>query len=176
MGDINQTIEKREDISFYRDIQNILQKEKSIIISMNKSFRCTNEIISFSSQFIDEDYIIENFNRKGEVPKVLGVENEDILENTIADEVMEYKNQGYNSIGILCKSGKKAKFLYERLNNKIELKLIDENSQDGIDGVFIIPIYMAKGMEFDGVDDEYVSSFQNIGDLALYIEEVLDSY
>lgn len=159
LGDINQTIEKQEDISFYKDIQKILQKEKSTIISMNKSFRCTNEIISFSSQFIDGDYIIESFNRKGEVPKVLGIENEDILENTIVDEVMEYKSQGYNSIGILCKSGKGAKFLYERLNNKIELKLIDENSQDGIDGVFVIPIYMAKGLEFDavilsGVDDK----------------------
>jgi DNA helicase-2/ATP-dependent DNA helicase PcrA len=159
LGDINQTIEKQEDISFYKDIQKILQKDKSTIVSMNKSFRCTNEIISFSSQFIDGDYIIESFNRKGEVPKVLEIENEDILENTIVDEVMEYKSQGYNSIGILCKSGKEAKVLYERINNKIELKLIDENSQDGIDGVFVIPIYMAKGLEFDaviisGVDDE----------------------
>ena len=159
LGDINQTIEKQEDISFYKDIQKILQKDKSTIVSMNKSFRCTNEIISFSSQFIDGDYIVESFNRKGEAPKVLGLENEIILENTIVDEVMEYKIQGYKSIGILCKSGKGAKFLYERLNNKIELKLIDENSQDGIDGVFVIPIYMAKGLEFDaviisGVDDK----------------------
>lgn len=159
LGDINQTIEKHEDISFYKDIQKILQKEKSNIVSMNKSFRCTNEIISFSSQFIDGEYSIESFNRKGEIPKVLGVENEVILENTIVDEVIECKDQGYNSIGILCKSGKDARILYERLNNKIELKVIDENSHDGIDGVFIIPIYMAKGLEFDsviiiGVDDE----------------------
>lgn len=159
LGDINQTIEKPEDISFYKDIQNILQKKKSTVVSMNKSFRCTNEIISFSSQFIDGGNIVESFNRKGQPPKVLGAGSQESLENFIIEEVLECNKQGYDSIGILCKSRKEAKYLYDSLNKKIELKLLNENSNDEIKGVFIIPIYMAKGLEFDavivsGLDDE----------------------
>lgn len=48
LGDMKQTLAKKEDISFYEQIQKILNKKKSSLIMLDKSFRCTNEILNFS--------------------------------------------------------------------------------------------------------------------------------
>ena len=45
---MKQTLAKKEDISFYEQIQKILNKKKSSLIMLDKSFRCTNEILNFS--------------------------------------------------------------------------------------------------------------------------------
>lgn len=48
LGDINQTLEKREDLSLYRQIRKTLHKKKSSLVTMEKSFRCTNEILNYA--------------------------------------------------------------------------------------------------------------------------------
>ena len=54
LGDMKQTLAKKEDISFYEQIQKILNKKKSSLIMLDKSFRCTNEILNFSLKFIEK--------------------------------------------------------------------------------------------------------------------------
>ncbi len=71
LGDINQTLVKPEKISLYETIRQILNKEKSDLIILEKSFRCTNEILNFSLRFIDDAPQIKSFNRTGESPQVL---------------------------------------------------------------------------------------------------------
>ena len=39
----------------------------------------------------------------------------------------------------------------ERLAGKIEVRLAAEGETKGLQGVFLLPIYMAKGLEFDAV-------------------------
>lgn len=151
LGDINQTVEKQENISFYDNIQSILQKEKSTLVFMNKSFRCTNEIIEFSSRFIYEDNNLESFNRNGSAPEVIGAKSLKVYKSNLIEEIDKCKSLGYYSIGILCKSIEEAKSLYERLKDKVEINLLYEDSNADIAGVFITPIYMAKGLEFDAI-------------------------
>ena len=158
LGDFNQTIEKQEDISIYTDIQNILNKKKSIMISMWKSFRSTNEIISFSSKFINDSSKLESFSRSGDTPEVYYATDVTELDKLLINEINLSKKKGFKSVGILCKSTLDAKELYYRLKVKTEIKLIIEDSKEMVNGVFIIPIYMAKGLEFDvvliyGTDD-----------------------
>lgn len=70
LGDMKQTLAKKEDISFYEQIQKILNKKKSSLIMLDKSFRCTNEILNFSLKFIEQSSQIKSFNRNGDSPKV----------------------------------------------------------------------------------------------------------
>jgi len=69
LGDMNQTLEKQEDLSLYEQISEILNKNKSSRITMDKSFRCTNEILNYSLKFIEKSPEIKSFNRKGDKPK-----------------------------------------------------------------------------------------------------------
>lgn len=68
---MKQTLAKKEDISFYEQIQKILNKKKSSLIMLDKSFRCTNEILNFSLKFIEQSSQIKSFNRNGDSQKYI---------------------------------------------------------------------------------------------------------
>lgn len=151
LGDINQTIEKQESMSLYERITEILQPCSSCLMVMNKSFRCTKEILSFSMQFLDDGTVFESFNRNGDIPQVIKADSIDLLDEKIIEEVIYSKNQGYGSIGIICKDARQAEVLYMRLKNKLSLHLVRSGESQNTAGAFIIPITMSKGMEFDSV-------------------------
>ena len=151
LGDINQTIEKQENMSLYERITDILQPCSSCLMVVNKSFRCTKEILSFSMQFLDDNTLFESFNRSGDAPQVIEAANMDLLDEKIMEEVTYSKNQGYGSIGIICKDTQEAESLYIRLKNKLSFHLVYSGENLNTAGVFIIPIIMSKGLEFDSV-------------------------
>lgn len=163
LGDINQTLEKQEDLSLYEQIKSILNKKKSSLITMNKSFRCTHEILEFSSKFIEQSLEIKSFSRKGDEPQVYAAPDQTDLDDKILSEIKVCLEKGYHSIGLICKTQKNAHSLFERLKDKIDLQLITEESTAALQGVFIIPVYMSKGLEFDtvlvcdGDSDQYSS-------------------
>ena len=151
LGDMKQTLAKREDISFYRQIQKILNKKKSSLIMLDKSFRCTNEILNFSLKFIEQNPQIKSFNRNGENPEVFIADNSDNLVDKIAEEVKSCQKKGLQSIGLICKTEKNSTNLFHLLKHKLDIQLISNGSVSGLQGVFIIPVYMSKGLEFDAV-------------------------
>lgn len=151
LGDMKQTLAKREDISFYRQIQKILNKKKSSLIMLDKSFRCTNEILNFSLKFIEQNPQIKSFNRNGENPEVFIADNSDDLVDKIAEEVKSCQKKGLQSIGLICKTEKNSTNLFHLLKHKLDIQLISNGSVSGLQGVFIIPVYMSKGLEFDAV-------------------------
>jgi DNA helicase-2/ATP-dependent DNA helicase PcrA len=151
LGDMNQTLEKQEDISLYEQIGRILNKKKASLITMEKSFRCTNEILQYGLKFIDRSPDIKSFNRKGEEPQVFTASDQASLKDLIIQEVRTCSNNGYRTIGLICKSEKNANSLYLALKDKIEVQLIKNESTADLQGVFIIPVYLSKGLEFDAV-------------------------
>lgn len=151
MGDVNQSIEKKADLSIYDEIKTILNKKRCSTVFMNKSFRCSYEINSFSSYFSNENVEIQSFDRHESKPKVIGTTNYAEMNSVIIDEVIEYQKSGYESIAIICKSMSVSEKLFESIGNKIGATLIDSNSFDTVAGVAILPVYMAKGLEFDAV-------------------------
>ena len=163
LGDINQTLEKQEDISLYEQIRKILDKKKSSFITMNKSFRCTNEILLYGSKFLEKNLNIESFNRKGEEPKVYIKESRKALKEEIVSEVKRCMERGYQSIGLICKTQKNAQTIFAELKDEVEVSLIKSESAEVMQGAFVIPVYMSKGLEFDAVlicdtDDENYKS------------------
>lgn len=151
LGDMNQTLEKQEDLSLYEQIGSILNKKKSTLITMDKSFRCTNEILTYSLNFIDQRPEIKSFNRKGEVPRVYVDVDFVCLQEKMAEEISACLELGYQSIGLICKTEKNARFLYRCFKDNMEVQLIENESITDLHGAFIIPVYLSKGLEFDAV-------------------------
>ncbi|MBN7772848.1 HelD family protein [Clostridium aminobutyricum] len=151
LGDIYQTIEKPEEVIFFDRINKILDKKKSALITMNKSFRCTNEILNFSKKFLQQDSEIESFSRKGEVPEIYEAQDQEEFDELVIREIRFCKEAEYQSIGLLCKTEKDAISLYHRLKEQLAIRFIGSDTITNIKGVFVLPLYMAKGLEFDAV-------------------------
>jgi DNA helicase-2/ATP-dependent DNA helicase PcrA len=151
LGDINQTLEKSEDLSLYEQIRKILNKKKSSLATMDKSFRCTNEILKYSSKFLEQSFEIKSFNREGDEPQVYCTSDQNSFTDMIVSEIELCKSKGYKSIGLICKTEKNAVTLHHMLKDKVDAPLIRNGSTADLQGVFIIPVYMSKGLEFDAV-------------------------
>lgn len=184
LGDVNQTIEKQTALTFYQDIQRILDKKSATLLTLSKSFRCTNQIIAFSTKFMDKAVKQECFSRDGVPPEIIfGVAQTD-LDEQLKAFIESMKEQAYQSICILCKSLKESVDLYGRIKDSLDVILMDDTFVSELSGTFITPIYMAKGLEFDvvlvyGVDDRnyqstddkkllYIASTRALHRLALF--------
>ena len=151
LGDMKQTLAKKEDISFYEQIQKILNKKKSSLIMLDKSFRCTNEILNFSLKFIEQSSQIKSFNRNGDSPKVYIADNSEIFIDEIVKEIKLCQEKGFQSICLICKTEKNSTYLFNKIKHKLDIQLIKNGSVSDLQGVFILPVYMSKGLEFDTV-------------------------
>ncbi|MGD9568227.1 MAG: UvrD-helicase domain-containing protein [Sedimentibacter sp.] len=169
VGDINQAVEKKTSLSYYDDIISIFNFEKSNKIFLNKSYRSSYEISRFSEKLLDKELKTEYFKRNEEEPEIISLKDENSIEEKIIENIDKYKSHGYNSIAVICKNRNEAANLYFRLKGKINIKLVDYMGEQNLTGVIIVPVYLAKGLEFDavlvyGADD---NNYNNVFDRKL---------
>lgn len=151
LGDMNQALEKQADLSLYEQIPAILNKKNSLLVTLDKSFRCTNEILNFSLQFIRHAPKLQSFNRTGAPVTAASADTRAELIDRICEEIALCKEKGYQSIGLICKSEEHVTALSKELRSKTDLHLVKEDATGELRGIFAIPVYMSKGLEFDAV-------------------------
>lgn len=152
LGDLNQLV---NPYAFVDDIQTIAENidlSSSISIRLEKSYRSTREINDFAGALlpIESQPKMDVSVRTGQKPEIIKVAN-DALGDSIVEKINQLKNDGNESIAIVCKTAKTAKTLFAKVQPKTELNLIVDD--EGVLGKIpvIIPIYLAKGLEFDAV-------------------------
>lgn len=151
VGDVNQSVEKKSDVSIYDDIIEIFGFEKNNKVFLNKSYRSSYEISKFSSKLLDEGTYTEYFKRNEEEPQVIHCKTTDEMDNKLIKDIENYKSQGFNTVAVICKNRKTASDLYFRIAGKTKVKLVDYLEEQSITGTIIVPVYLAKGLEFDAV-------------------------
>ena len=151
LGDIGQTIEKNESEDLYDEVIECLKPKEALKLSLNKSYRSSFEISHFTSRLRENTTASIAYERHDEVPTVAGQENEAQMLEWIVDKTKEYTEGGYETIAIICKSQKEVNHVYSKLAGKIEMHKLTAEQEDFHKGVLIMPIYMAKGLEYDAV-------------------------
>ena len=151
LGDVSQAIGNPADISLYETIGEILKRKNTTCVSLDKSFRCTMQIWQFSKNFLPPDAAGECFSRQGEEPIILAAPDVPAMDDRLVEEVTLCRQRGYSSVGLICKTRKDASALYERLKDRLDVRMIQNDSSANLRGVLIIPVYLAKGLEFDAV-------------------------
>lgn len=165
LGDFNQTLEKHGDKSIYDDIEKILHKKKSIKLFMNKSFRSSVEINTFTQKILNSKEEFVSFDRHEEEPRIVFKESEDLLYDAIALDIHNYQSLGYESIAVICKTEQETLSVQKKLTNLTNINLLTIDDTEIINGTFVIPSYISKGLEFDVVlvynvsNDNYKSEF-----------------
>ncbi|MCT4604915.1 MAG: AAA family ATPase [Marinisporobacter sp.] len=151
LGDIHQSIDKNVNESLYDHIAEILNRKKSVKLFLDKSYRSSYEISLFSKKILNLEQDIVSFQRYETKPIVLAKNSHEGIENDIISKIKKFIKEDYQSIGIICKTAKESKKVYNRLKNLVNIKIIDSENEEVQRGVIIIPAYMAKGLEFDVV-------------------------
>ncbi|MEG0115807.1 MAG: 3'-5' exonuclease, partial [Hydrogenoanaerobacterium sp.] len=101
--------------------------------------------------FTDEDTRQESFDRHEKEPEIRVYDTVSDIDECLCSDVKNVVGEGFASAAVLCKSFKEAYELYERVGGAIGAKLVGNSTDEITEGVYIMPIYMAKGLEFDAV-------------------------
>lgn len=146
LGDLNQRISGSNSLSKKEEISEVFGEENTTYMSLNKSYRSTINITNFSKQILLNGEDIQGVERVGLEP-VLYDDNV-----VIKDIIEEMKNRGMKTIAIIPKTLDDANELYTKLKSSIEdLSIVTWDSSNIKGEITVIPSYIAKGLEFDGV-------------------------
>lgn len=150
LGDIHQTINPYYIYNNLNDI-NLIFDNKGKYIELNKTYRSSQEIIEFTNQILGLDNAC-SVRKKNAIPVTMhSVPKEQAVEQIMQDiEIMREK--GIKRIAIITKNNSETLELYDKLQHQLyDINLIQQSTKTDIGNTVILPSYISKGLEFDGV-------------------------
>ncbi|KRK65065.1 DNA helicase [Companilactobacillus tucceti DSM 20183] len=157
--------DKAQDIltSSYRNkdlitgIHELFEKKKVTTITLNQSYRSTAEITNFAKNLLPNGDEVKSFSRKGEDPVIKVFNDEDNYYDGLKQEAREL-NQKYGTVAILTRNQAQAEQVYTHFSDESLVTLVTADFRSIPKGILVLPIYLAKGLEFDAVIGHNISS------------------
>lgn len=116
-----------------------------------RSYRSTIEITCFTQKILENKKLIP-IERHGKEPTVTICNTEHEQFHKIRNLICAFKQSEYVSLGILCKSQKQARLLFEHIHTISQgVHLLDFGSSEFKEGIVVTSVHMSKGLEFDQV-------------------------
>ena len=120
------------------------------LITLNKAYRSTQEIMDFAKALLPDGDNIMAFTRPGGKPKLI-VTTADEEEQVIWQAVDELKAD-HRTVAILTKTQDQAEAVARMLRKYPEkFQLLQASDRTRTSNFVVMPIYLAKGLEFDAV-------------------------
>lgn len=118
-----------------------------------RSYRSTREIVEFSKSLLPNAQEIVPFERSGRKPLLSKAESKEKRAEQIAGQLDALRAEGFASIGVITKTAAESEEAYNLLTQQGSegIKLITKNTPTFEKGTLILPVYLAKGVEFDAV-------------------------
>ena len=149
LGDINQNINPYYQYTSLKDLENIFEDE-SLYIELNKTYRSSPEIVDYTNKILGLNHINAVRDTTENEVKRFRIKDIDDLKNHLIKDTTDL-NVKYKTTAIICKDYIESKKIYEIIKDYIEVNLVLEESDKIKEGTKIIPAYISKGLEFDGV-------------------------
>ena len=118
--------------------------------SLLKSYRSTQQIMEYASQFLNEDKVIPLVREGEPVIEEETTSKEDLVE-TVVSIIEDYQEDGLESIAVITKNKENMPEISGLLKERIKIMSFDRDDLIYNGGNVLIPAYYAKGLEFDGV-------------------------
>lgn len=117
---------------------------------LNKSYRSTQEIMEYANRFLSEDRIVPLV-RKGEPVIEEEVDTKEECLETLISILEDYEEEGYENIAVIFKDKKILEEYAPIIKERVGIQNLDNEDILYKGGKVLIPAYLAKGLEFDGV-------------------------
>ncbi|MEO2259129.1 RNA polymerase recycling motor HelD [Paenibacillus amylolyticus] len=155
LGDFGQAIfmQATELAASNSPLVHLYGEADTTLIRLVRSYRSTKEIVEFTRQMLPGGEEIRPFERGDQKPRLTGLKNEKQRGAQILADIAALKAEGFDSIAVITKTAAESRDAYERLQSQggEGLQLITKDTQIFEKGIMVIPVYLAKGVEYDAV-------------------------
>ncbi|HZG58196.1 HelD family protein [Paenibacillus sp.] len=158
LGDLAQSIYPYRGLDDWNALAKGVFQSRMSIERLKKSYRSTVEIMTVANAVLshaNNPHIApaEPVLRHGEAPVAERLEGERAALVRIARRVAELREGGLANVAIIEKSLARCRDVYKKLAKLglTDAHLIEGKAEKYAGGVSVVPVYLAKGMEFDAV-------------------------
>jgi len=159
VGDMSQGIYPQRGLLKWSSLMNSVLADKEIVFrEMRRSYRSTSEITQYANPLLELDQIApaEAVRQSGIVPIVEAFEERknswELKVESAAAQMKEWReHHEVNTIALLCKGTQHCQQVFRALNRLMpgEAVIIENESDVFSNKIVVIPVYLAKGLEFD---------------------------
>lgn len=154
LGDSEQALFKPLQLpeTMLKELSGVLDAKHPNLIALRRSYRSTKEITDFAKALLPDGDQIISFTRHGAKPRLLVRYSAASARQALVDEVNKL-HQDNETVAILTKNRQQAQDVYQILHRQklADLHLLSEEDSALPTGILVLPIYLAKGLEFDAV-------------------------
>lgn len=133
-------------------LKDALQAKKPRLITLRRAYRSTMEITDFARLLLPDGDKVIPFSRHGEKPKLLVANDQVDALATLQTELAKMTSQKQTVAVLTARQAEATTVAHYLKRVGIDAHLLtDSDSQLPAHGVAVLPIYLAKGLEFDAV-------------------------
>lgn len=151
LGDLSQAIYDYQGIEDWSAFKEVFQETG--YYELTRSYRSTKEIIEFANEIIKNAEIPVGLAmpvfRSGEEVKVIHTEDQF---TEILKTLKQLQNADVKTIAVIGRTDDECRNMYEKLTNAgLTVNVIEADQIKYEGGISVVPVYLAKGLEFDAV-------------------------
>ena len=159
VGDLNQTVDETVSLGNYEALAEIFPG-RTKKLELTRSYRSSMEITRFASQILGEGFVIDNVRRSGREPALRRLDDANDLAPSIAEtakemlaraDVDDTGGSAYRQVAVICRSTVDARKLHSEMSKVVSATLLTPDAAHLSEGILVVPIAQAKGLEFDAV-------------------------
>ncbi|WP_183565385.1 RNA polymerase recycling motor HelD [Paenibacillus endophyticus] len=126
---------------------------ETTLVRLVRSYRSTREIVEFTKRMLPGGEEIAPFEREGPKPLLTTLVGGEMRDAQILADIEALIAEGFDSIAVITKTAAESREAHQslRIHGAEATRLITKETQDFEKGVMVIPVYLAKGVEFDAV-------------------------
>ncbi|GJM67923.1 hypothetical protein HMSSN036_01390 [Paenibacillus macerans] len=127
-------------------------ESETSLIRLVRSYRSTREIVEFTKELL-ADGAESSLARSGPKPLLVRLEGGEERDARMSQDIAALKAEGFDSIAVITKTAAESRTAFESLRTQGSeaLQLITKETVTFEKGAVVIPVYLAKGIEFDAV-------------------------
>ncbi|GAX04506.1 DNA helicase [Secundilactobacillus pentosiphilus] len=153
LGDAEQALFKAVQTpeELLTSLRNAFNVHRPRLLKLNRSYRSTLPITTFAKALLPDGDQIEAFNRPGQLPRLVIRYDADSCYEALEEEVSRLRVDN-GTVAILTKNLEQAHEVYQKLHHETDdVTLMTDADLSLPKGTLVMPIYLAKGLEFDAV-------------------------
>lgn len=168
VGDVHQSLNPYVWQTDSTSLEEIFSDLNASTIRLNKSYRSTEEIFHFCNSLLGEKSKAETVLRNGPKPSIHRVEYDQRIAKLHSLVTSNMENNA-ETIAVICETAEECQNIYKGLmeyDPKLAVSLLLQEKAKFQAGIIIVPVFLAKGLEFDAVilpdvsDESYCEEYQ----------------
>ena len=150
VGDLRQATNPLQGLGDYASLETAFSRPVEFV-HLKTSYRSSTEISEFTATIVPSNAPIESVRRSTMKPQLVSVGAPGDSVAAIAATLGQLQERSGGSDAIVCKTRAESESLFRALNPIAPVTLVTDATRDMPTGAYVLPIWLAKGLEFGTV-------------------------